>query len=122
MVHFDAARPFPASLVYPDVAEDILAREEAGDRTPQSALADDGAWGSYLQRILPLARPDPVVVAPGAEDLATRRGMAQFLLSTGPAAAHAFTDGMRATAAASRDFAAADFWAGVAEELPQARR
>ena len=53
MRRYDAAPAFPAALVFPDVDDATLAREEPTLRSARAALVGDGAWHEYLRKVLP---------------------------------------------------------------------
>ena len=59
----DAAPLFPDLIVFPDVDDATLAREEPSARTARAVLLGGGTWSAYLTKLLPPRRPGDGVTA-----------------------------------------------------------
>lgn len=111
-----AAQTF-GTLVYEDVAPEVLAREEECYRTPHSVLEENWSWQMYLRKVLPPVAGETVMVPPDPEQMNTGDGMARFLLLTGPGTARDLALGMLRGACAAQDWERATFWTEVVDEL-----
>jgi hypothetical protein len=101
---------FPASILFPDVEPDVLAREEESEER-RAARFGAGHWATYLNRVLPALDQD------AADDMAR----ALLAAGTGVVACRSHAEQMRRRAIASGSVRRARFWAEVAREIDRSR-
>lgn len=111
-IHPPAARlpALPQRLRFVDVEPEVLARDEPPARPAAAPFPSEGAWSAYLARMLPPVRPDAPCDAGAPALLRTEAGMADFLVSLGPAPARELASGLRALDRSG-------FWGGVQRQV-----